>query len=134
MEENTKHNPGCYHSALEYLSKLTGTPQTKEIIVKDMSGLRNKSGRKLEYPSRNITVIDREGNRHPYMTTNSERFDVKGIIADHFIVTVNKRLEEFGVEIKREGTYNDSLGGGWSQNVPMYSINGKYFADMDCAH
>jgi hypothetical protein len=136
--EYTKNNPGCYHSALYYCSEQTGISRTKEVKVKNMAGLRNKSGKQLAYKSDRIFVIDKEGNRFSYMQSGAylgcaKRFDQCGIIADHFMVAIDRPLSEFGLEIKDAGNYNDSLGGGWSQNVSMISINGNYFAYMDCA-
>lgn len=133
-KEYTKTNPGCYHSALQYLSEVTGISRTKEIKVKTINGL--KQGKRLMYKSYDINVVDKDGNKFAYMQAGKGgplRFDQAGIVADHFIVTVNKSLSEFGVEIKGEGNYKDSLGGGWHQTVSLFSINGNYFANMDCA-
>jgi len=131
MEQHTESNPGCFHSALKYLSEITGVSQKKEIVIKTLSGLRSKSGKKLLYRTNDIRVVDSAGNTFMYMQ-GQKRFDACGIIAAHFLVFVNRRLDEFGIEIKHHKDYKDSLGNGWYQMVSCFSINGRYFAYMDC--
>lgn len=139
-DKYTRHSPGCYHSALRYLSELTGIPEYREVEVFNYRYLFDNVRRfgkpnklRLKYKSYDITVVDLEGNKHPYID-NTTRYDAKGIIPVKFIVRVRRTLEEYNVPIKAEGTYIDSLGGGWQQKVGMYSINGNFFADMNCAH
>ncbi len=139
-QEYTRKTPGCYHSALNYLSQLTGIEVEKEIEVDSFDKLYQqahknamKKKRRLKYKSYNIYPVDANGQRYAFIE-GKKRFDERGIVAVKFMVKVNRTLEEFGIPIKSEGKFNDSLGNGWSQNVPMYSINGNFFADMDCAH
>lgn len=134
MEENTKQSPGCYHSLLKYLSELTGISETKDIIIKDLKGLRNKSGKRLAYRASHITVVDCSGDKHSYMIDN-KRFDERGITLDHFLVQIRRPIEEFNIELKFEGNYQDSLEGGWSCTISLFSINNQFFApSMECAH
>lgn len=153
--EYTKSSPGCYHSALKYLSELTGISKRKELILKDLSETRkihnNKGKSKLIYPARDIFVeykgerlwmpkmIDLKGGKRIYIFIKSPsdysteielpkdtKFDKVGVV-------INRQLEEFKQEIKNEGMYKDSLGGGWYQDVCLFSVNGNYFAYMDCS-
>lgn len=139
MEEYTKSNPGCYHDAVSYLSELSGIVPYKEIEVSSLDKLyaaphkyAMKKRKKLKYKSYDIYPVDEKGQRYSFIE-NNKRFDERGIVAVKFMVNVSRSQQEFGIPIKPEGKYNDSLGGGWSQNVALYSINGKFFADMDCA-
>ncbi len=132
MRDFTKADPGCYHSALKYLSELTGIEIYKEIRKNKLSELRNKTGKKLLYHADSIKVVDANGKKVMYMQDHCKRFDQCGIIADHFIIEVLKDIKEFGIEIKPEGSYKDSLGDGWYDMVSLYSINGNYFANMEC--
>ena len=143
MERNTHSNPGCYHSMINYLSELSGISTHKEIRIDDPQKLRSKpkvgySGKKksgrLLYSSYNIKVVDKDGNVHPYHNQEkSQRYDQAGIIADHFLVTVRRNIEEFGIKVNPAGKYKDSLGGGWYQMVTMWQVNDQFFADMDCS-
>lgn len=132
-KQYTKQNPGCYHDSLRYLSELTGIPIKKEITVDSFNKLyETKRGKKkLKYKSYDIFGVDAAGGRFPFFENNT-RFDQRGLVAVKFIIEVNRSHVEFGVPIKSEGNYSDCLGNGWSQNVHLYSINGNFFADMDC--
>lgn len=132
--EYTKQNPGCYHDSLRFLSKLTGIAIRKEIEIDSFDNLYEQRGskRKLKYKSYDIVCVSESGEKFPFFE-KTVRFDQRGLKAVKFIITLNRSHIEFGIPIKNEGTYSDSLGGGWSQNVALYSINGNYFADMDCA-
>jgi hypothetical protein len=127
---STYDSPGCYHDALNALARISGISKTKEIRINDLSGLRR--GKRLAYRSYDIQVIGKDGKSYAYMQEGGKRFDQAGIEADHFLVTVNRKMEEFGVKIEPAGQYNDSLGGGWYCKVPRYLIDGQYFADMEC--
>lgn len=133
MDDYTKENPGCYHSMIDYLSEITGISKRKDIRLDNVWMF--KSGKKrLRFKSHNITVVDKDGQKHSYIDSQNKRFDQRGIVADYFIANITRPIEEFGIEIKSIGTYKDSLGGGWYQNVSMLQINDKFFAMMDCAH
>lgn len=134
MEENTYHNPGCYHSMISYLSEISGISAKKDIEVNSVWNTMKSGKKKLKFKSWNITVVDKDGNKYAYMQAGNKRFDQCGIIADKFIVSVTRNMNEFGIEVKSAGSYKDSLGGGWHQMVQRYQINDKYFAMMDCAH
>lgn len=140
------HNPGCYHDALEYVSKITGIPIYKEITfksVKEMTHINKKGKRELKYKRSNVWV-EKGGKRYwsPFkrnikgggqVITTKENVEFPiGTNWDKVGVIMRRNLEEFGVEIKSAGTYNDSLGGGWSCTVPKIRINDKYFAYMEC--
>ena len=135
MENYTKQNPGCYHSAVRYASELTGIPAEKELefnIIDDLYDKRNVGKRRLLYKSYNIYGVDSNGNRFPFWE-NHKRFDQNGLTAEKFIAKTSRRLSEFNVPIQSEGSYKDSLGGGWYSMVELFSINGKFFAHMECS-
>lgn len=147
-ENYTREMPGCYHSALSYASDTSGIPLKKEIVFDSVQDLvfKNKKGKmELKYRRRDIWV-EKDGQRYwsPYkrnvkgggiVITTSENVNFPvGTKWDRVGVCIDRGLSEFGLPIKPEGTYRDSLGGGWYQNVELYSINGKFFANMDCAH
>lgn len=132
QREYTKDNPGCYHSLLNYLSGITSIERRKDIIIKNMNGLRQ--GKRLKYRSCDITVVATDGNKYSYMQADSKRFDSVGIVAEYFIVSVNKSIEEFGIKLNNAGGYQDSLGGGWYSKCHLVQHNGNYFVpDMECA-
>lgn len=144
----TKSDPGCFHSMITYLSELTGLSKSvqKELIVKEYEDLFKmtkskppyKSKRKLRYQAQSITVVLPDGQLIPFYNKEThKRFDELGIKADHFIIRWEqyRPLDDFNIKIKNEGSYKDSLGGGWHSTVSLYSINDKYFApQMECAH
>lgn len=129
----TRDNPGCYHSLLRYLSEKTGICLNKEIEVKNVWKTSPHTGKKkLVYRAVDITVVDKDGQRHPFMQ-DQKRFDLRGIIADHFICNVPRIISEYGIEVRGAGNYRDSLGGGWYCNCAMFEIDGKFFASMECS-
>lgn len=145
--ENSRHNPGCYHGAIKYLSELSGIPVKKELVFNSVADLctKDKKGKTvLKYRRRDVWV-EKDGKR--YWMPNKKQFKggtyqieildgtlfPDGTKWDKVGVEINRQQNEFGIEIKPAGKYQDSLGGGWSQQVKMYEINGKYFADMDCS-
>lgn len=129
----TKYNPGCYHSLLKYLSEKTGISLKKEVIVKNVWKTSPHTGKKkLEYRAMDITVVDKDGQKHPFMD-NQIRFDKRGIVADHFICNVPRLISEYGVDVRNAGNYRDSLGGGWYSNCALFEIDGMYFASMECS-
>lgn len=138
MEKHTKEDPGCYHSALKYLEELTGlsaikTLKLEEVQLKETKKLANgKIKNKLKYYSYNITVVDKQGNNHPYIL-NSMDYKQRKIDFDYFLVKVLRPIAEFNIPIKEEGKYNECLGGGWTTKTRLYSINGNYFANIDCS-
>jgi hypothetical protein len=133
MRTYEKSNPGCYHRLIEYLSEKTGISVTKEIVCKTVWKKSPHTGKnKLVYRAYDITVVDKDGQRHPFME-NEKRFDKRGIEADYFIVSITRPVDEFGVKINNAGNYRDSLGGGWHSNCNLYEVDGKYFAMMECS-
>lgn len=129
----TRSNPGCYHSMLRYLSEKTGISLFKEVVTKSVWVTSKHTGKKkLMYNSSNIVVVDQNENRHAYMK-DQKRYDLRGIEASYFLVSVLRPSEEFGVKINDAGNYRDSLGGGWYSNCNMYEVDGKIFATMECA-
>jgi len=142
MIQYTKENPGGPYSMLKYLSEISGISLRKELEFDSMDKLRRKNGSKtksksyLIYNAYDIKVVI-NGEIIPYMIPGPSfgdwRFDnVYKDTPEKFIVTVDRSYEEFGIEIKPAGTYNDSLGGGWSSKIDLYNINGNYFApDME---
>ena len=146
MNEYTKDNPGCYHSSIKYLSEITGISMHKEIYfdsVKDIVEKNKKGKTVLKYMRRNV-FVEKDGKRY-WMPVKRQRkggiveiemndgttFPV-GTIWDKIGVSILRPQNEFGIAIKPEGTYKDSLGGGWYSSCELYSINGRYFANMDC--
>jgi hypothetical protein len=130
---HTKNNPGCYHSMLRYLSEKTGIRMFKEIERQTVWVTSRHTGKKkLMYCSGNIVVVDKDGNRHAYMK-DQKRYDLRGVEASYFLVSVMRTPEEFGVKINDAGNYRDSLGGGWYSNCNLYEVDGKYFATSECA-
>lgn len=123
-------SPACYHGALEYFSSITGISKQKKLSFTDLEQLRHK--KKLKYKASDIAVVDTTGDTHPYMLEQL-RYDSRGIEAAMFIVSVNRPLEEFGIEYKAVGNYRDDLGGGWHSNTPLYEYSGFYFAYMECS-
>jgi hypothetical protein len=133
MRSYEKSNPGCYHRLIEYLAQKTGISANKEIVTKSVWKTSQHTGKKkLVYRACDITVVDKEGNRHLFME-NEKPFDKRGIEADYFIVSITRPVDEFGVKINNAGNYRDSLGGGWYSNCNMYEVDGKYFAYMECS-
>lgn len=133
MRQYEKSNPGCYHRLIEYLEKKTGISANKEIVAKSVWKTSPHTGKKkLVYRAYDITVVDKEGNRYPFME-DEKRFDKRGIEADYFAVMITRPLDEFGVKINNAGNYRDSLGGGWYSNCSLYEVDGKYFAYMECS-
>lgn len=141
----TKHSPSCFHFALDYFSKLTSISKTKEIYFDKIEHIRTRPHKnrnqakkfksKLLYKSDNIKVETECGKIVSWFPKPNLRFDECGYIAKRFTVSVNRKLEEFGVEIHNAGMYVDCLGGGWMQNIHLYRHNEFYFAPgMDCAH
>jgi Zn-finger domain-containing protein len=142
--QTTPSNPGCYHTAIQYMSEVTGISATKEVVYKNLDDLMRigKNGkRKLKYHSSVIQVITNGGSRVPYMQGIGRcRFDILGIKAVGFVVTRYRELREFKLPYHYVGTYKDSYpeldGGGYSK-IDLFKIEGHdfYFApDMDCAH
>lgn len=131
-KDYTQSNPGCYHSMLAYLSELSGISARKEIKKNKVIYSLGSGKPKLQFKSWDIIVVDREGNKHSYME-NCKRYDERGIVVDHFLVMVNRSLDEFGIEIEDAGSYKDCLGGGWHQMVQLFKVNDQYFATMDCS-
>ncbi len=128
-----RNDPGCYHSMLRYLSEKTGISLFKEIIKQQVWVTSRHTGKKkLVYIASNITVVDKEGNRHAFMK-DQKRYDLRGIEANYFAVSVLRDSEEFGIKINDAGNYRDSLGGGWYSNCSLLEVDGKYFATMECA-
>lgn len=133
MRTYEKSNPGCYHRLIEYLAQKTGISANKEIVTKSVWKTSQHTGKKkLVYRACDITVVDKDGQRHPFME-NEKRFDKRGIEADYFAVMISRPLDEFGVKINNAGNYLDSLGGGWHSNCNLYEVDGKYFAMMECS-
>jgi len=128
-----RSDPGCYHKLIEYLSQKTGISQFKEVIKKQVWKTSPHTGKKkLIYMAANIVVVDKKGNRHAFMK-DQKRYDLRGIEADHFAVSVMRDSDEFGVKVNHAGNYRDSLGGGWYSNCSLLEVDGKYFATMECA-
>lgn len=128
-----RSDPGCYHGLLKYLADKTGISLNKDIVTKNVYKVSKHTGKKkLQYRAMDVTVVDKEGQRHPFMD-NQKRYDLRGIIADHFIVNVPRIISEFGIDVREAGNYRDSLGGGWYSNCALYEVDGKYFAAMECA-
>jgi hypothetical protein len=86
----------------------------------------------LQYRAADISVVDEDGNLHPFIK-DQKRYDLHGIVADHFVVNVPRTWSEFGVEVNSAGNYRDSLGGGWYNSCELVEVDGKYFAYMECA-
>lgn len=130
--EYTKHSPGCYHQLLGYLSEKTGISLRKDIVTQQVYKINKRTGKKkLDYRAMDITVVDKDENRHPFIK-DQKRYDLFGIVAAYFIVNVPRMIAEFGIEVNDAGNYRDSLGGGWYSNCPLFEIDGKYFASMEC--
>lgn len=132
-EKFTKEDPGTTYEMLSYLSEITGISRRKEIEVNSLDKLRRKTGSRtknktvLIYPACDIEVII-NGERIPYMLTHNIRFDAEyKEVPEKFIVTVDRPVSDFGVEIKHAGTYKNCLGGGWHENTNLLRINDKYF-------
>lgn len=129
----SRNDPGCYHRMLEYLVAKTGISLFKEIVTQRVWKVSPHTGKKkLIYPASNIVVVDNEGNRHAYMQ-DKKRYDLRGVEANHFIVSVLRSSDEYGVTINNAGNYRDSLGGGWYSNCNLLEVDGQYFATMECA-
>lgn len=138
------NNPTCYHSACRYFAELTDTALTKVIRIESHDHLYSKKPRgagdrwkpKLLYKSYDITVVDIAGVMVPFHIDH-KRYDARGIVADHFLVQVNKTIDEFNVPYEKCGTYRDSYtqadGGGYSI-CSMYKAGDFYFVPaMDCS-
>jgi hypothetical protein len=138
MEKWTKENPGCYHGMIKYLANLHGVSEYIEDKVLTLHDLFHKPDAKkakhrgLKYNSYNIKVCATNGVTYKYIE-NGKRFDQKGIIPEYFLCRRLKRIEEFIAKPTLIGKYKDCLGGGWTQSVDLYEVNGKYFALMDCS-
>lgn len=129
----SRQDPGCYHRMLEYLSIKTGIDLFKDVVVKSVWKTSPHTGKKkLIHPASNITVVDNEGGTHPYML-DQRRYDLRGIEANHFVVSLVRSSDEFGITINHAGNYRDSLGGGWYSNCHLLEVDGRYFATMECA-
>lgn len=139
--EYTKENPGCYHSMISYLAKIENTTTTKKVELKDFPKSIKKGGKRycgisvfkngVEYQYIETKMI--KGGVTVRICSNDTAFPIDAIF-DKIIATENKTTEDFKTPINNAGKYNDSLGGGWNCKVPMYEINGQYFAMMECAH
>lgn len=130
----------CYHGMLKYLAELENTTLTKFIELKAIP----ENFKKTPY-KRSMTKVYKNGIEYGcptkqhikggllmYITPEKQAFPLD-TVWDKIVVEVYKGIKDFKTEIKSAGNYNDSLGGGWSQNVSMYKINDRYFAMMDCA-
>lgn len=133
----TKSSPSCYHGALEYASQITGISARKELSFFKHEYIRTKPNSKgktkLKYYSHDIRVETVCGKIVSYFPSPNTRFDAL-YEAKRFIVTVNRPLDEFGLEWRNAGQYKDSLGGGWHSMVSLYNHHDFYYADMECAH
>lgn len=133
----TKSSPSCYHGALDYASQITGLSVRKEILLYKHEHLRTKPNSKgktkLKYYSYDIRVETACGKTVSYFPMPNIRFDSL-YEAKRFIVTVNRHIDEFGLDFVNVGKYKDSLGGGWHSMVNLYKHNNFYYADMECAH
>lgn len=127
---NTKTTPGCVHALHAYLSQKSGLP-TYLTVVRSFKQI--KQGKRLAYPSRNITVVDIENNNHPYME-DGVKFDKRGVIAKHFEVSIYRNLEDYGIKLLPAGQYCNSLGNGWSEKIMLYKVDEQYFApSLNCS-
>lgn len=136
MDKYTKQSPGSGYDMYKYLEEISGISSRKEIEIKTIEGLRRKTASKvknktvLKFQARDIVAVI-NGERIPYMLGQSQniRFDAQyKDPPEKFLVSVHRQLDEFGVEISPAGLYNNCLGGGWSEKVQLYRVNGKYFA------
>lgn len=141
----TKNNPACYHSALDLFSKISWISKTKEIYFDKIEHIRTKPHRyrnqsttfksKLLYKADNIKVETECGKTVSWFPKPNCRFDDCGFIAKRFVVAVNRKLDEFGIDYQYAGMYEDCLGGGWTCKIQLYKHNDFYFApNMECAH
>ncbi len=93
----TYDNPGCYHDAIQYLSKVTGQPTIKDLNFKKLEQLYKKPSkhapnkRKLLYKATSIYLTAEDGEQHPFYDTVTKKFFYEvGIVAKEFRVTVEK--------------------------------------------
>ncbi len=123
----TKEEPGCYHSMIKYLAEMENTTVYKTIIFKMLADLYEGNGKKpkLKYKSHKIQAMV-NGRLIPFVNQGHR------VIGSEYHVTIMKSLNDFTTKPISSGTYNDSLGGGWSSNVALYKINDNYFAMMEC--
>lgn len=71
-----------------------------------------------------VTIVDEEGNNHPYMLSQSVRNDSKLVKFDYLFFDTNKALNEILIEAKialKTEKCNISEGNGW------YSQGTRYF-------
>lgn len=139
----TKSNPSCYHGALEYAALITGISKTKEIYITKAEYLRTNPNKnrnssikfksKLKYPAANIRIETSCGKTVSYFPLLNTRYDAIYEFK-RAIITVNRPLNDFGLEWEKVGEYKDSLGGGWHSMVAIYKHNDFYYADTECAH
>lgn len=145
MRNYTITNPGCYHSLLSYLSQLSGL-STTEVVKLDYNQVfrTNKRGNRIGlFSSYNIDFVIngrsvgylhkqiRKGNV-PVLTNGKEDFPYD-VDIDHFLITRNRGIYSFGIDIIDHGkSYNDSIGNGWYSKCRLYQVNDQYFAMMDC--
>ena len=139
----TKSNPSCYHGALELFSNITGISKTKEIYFQKLEHIRTQPNKnrnssykfksKLKYSADRIKIETECGKTVSYFPFPNVRFD-KIYEAKRIIVTINRVLQDFGLEYEHVGNYKESLGGGWHTDTPLYRYKDFYFAYLDCAH
>jgi hypothetical protein len=120
----------------------SGISKTKELTFDSVDKIRTKPHKhrvstgkfksKLLYKADKIKVILEDGSTISYIQ-GDKRYDLAGYVAKGFIVTVNRKLEEFGVEYESAGNHKDSLGGGWHSDVAMFRHKDFYFAFIECS-
>ncbi len=148
MNKYTKSNPGCYHSMIKYLAELEETDSRKlleitpEVNSKTIGGIRSynktvhidgkeiKGYVKKEKITGGIDVISVYTNE-PFKSPERIIFSIDTPYKE--MVTVWKSLKDFKTKPESAGQYKDDYGAyqGYCM-VPMYRINDKYFAMMEC--
>lgn len=134
----TLKDPGCYHQMIKYLAEINNVSQYAVDWVFNIRDLyhhpdaKKAKHRGLKYKSYDIIVVDENQCQHPFII-NSQRFDYKNEIKyKMFLCKRLMKLSEFALKPIKISKYEDSLGGGWKQNVDLYQVDDKFFAMVDC--
>ena len=146
-EKSTKKNPYTFHFLRRRLLDLDGLSNrievrsTANLLLKRRCGLTGKH--LVKKNAHDKSIKGNEGNKitkidkdYIYLLCGISIERTAESLYDYQL-TVNslRPLDTFPSwsKVKQIGTYRDYEKGGWYSTIPLYELNGEYFADSECS-